>query len=196
MTQQQSEERPFICELVDTLRDIISDLKPHQVQTFYEAVGCMLSDKSPVVSNAINRRELLIKLMDLPNRSWKTIMENAKANVETLMDANTIKEIIKILRSNNRVCHTVGPLFSFQLEFFFLDMLNVYKVYSERISRAIAEQGPIATKHALIRSMRSAKKEVLKLLSAFIEKSDEPECGPASVAQGFIPHVSGFGVCA
>jgi len=189
VTQQQSEDRPFVCELVDTLKDIISDLAPHQVQAFYEAVGCILSDKANIVQQSINRRDLLIKLMDLPNRSWKNLMEAAKVNVESLMEPNTIKEIIKILRSNNRVCSTVGPLFSVQLEFFFLDMLNVYKVYSEKISQAIAEQGPIATKHALIRSMRLAKKEVLKLLSTFIEKSDEPECGPANVASGFIPHV-------
>lgn len=100
-------------------------------------------------------------------------------------------QVIKILKSNSRVCGTVGSLFSFQLEIFFLDMLNVYKVYSERISQAIAEQGPIATKHALIRSMRSAKKEVLKLLSTFVEKSGEPESGPASVAAGFLPPLLG-----
>jgi exportin-1 len=50
-------------------------------------------------------------------------------------------------------------------------------------------QGAIATKMSLIRSMRSAKKEVLRLLCCFVENSGEPEAGPAAVAQGFIPPV-------
>jgi len=76
-----------------------------------------------------------------------------------------------------------------QLEVFFLDMLNVYKVYSERISAAVAAQGAIATQLSLIRTMRSAKKEVLRLLNVFIAKSGPPEAEPRAVAQGFIPPV-------
>jgi exportin-1 len=37
--------------------------------------------------------------------------------------------------------------------------------------------------------MRSAKKEVLRLLVVFIEKSGPPEADPQAVAQGFIPPV-------
>jgi exportin-1 len=105
------------------------------------------------------------------------------------VEPNTIKEIIKILKSNNRVCHAVGPLFTNQLQTFFLDMLNVYKVYSERISAAIAQQGPIATQMSLVRTMRSAKKEVLRLLITFIDNSGPPEAEARAVAQGFIPPV-------
>ena len=39
VTLQADEPAPFICELVDSLPTIISDLEPHQVQAFYEAVG-------------------------------------------------------------------------------------------------------------------------------------------------------------
>ena len=154
VTLQAGEKVPFICELVETLPSIISDLEPHQVQAFYEAVGCMLSDKGQAVT--IDRVGLLLKLMELPNRAWRMIMDQANSNVESLIDPNTIKEIIKILKSNTRVCGTVGPLFMNQLNVFFLDMLNVYKVYSERISLAVAEQGAMATKLSLIRTMRSA----------------------------------------
>jgi exportin-1 len=83
----------------------------------------------------------------------------------------------------------VGSLFTNQLQTFFLDMLNVYKVYSERISAAIAAQGAIATQMSLVRTMRSAKKEVLRLLITFIDKSGPPESAPEAVAQGFIPPV-------
>mgnify|MGYP000101639350 CR=1 FL=1 len=187
VTLQSEETTPFICELVDSLPSIISDLQPHQVQAFYEAVGCMLNDRGPAVT--IDRQNILAKLMELPNRTWRVIMEQAKANVETLVDPNTIKEIIKILKTNNRVCSSVGSLFTHQLNTFFLDMLNVYKVYSERISNAIAQQGAIATQMSLVRTTRSAKKEVLRLLIVFIDKSGPPEAEPRAVAQGFIPPV-------
>lgn len=187
VTLQHEEQVPFICELVDKLPSIISDLEPHQVQAFYEAVGCMLSDKGPQVT--IDRVQLLRKLMEMPNNTWRVIMEQANNNVETLVEPVTIKEIIKILKCNNRVCHTVGPLFTNQLETFFVEMLHVYKVYSERISQAVAQQGAIATQMSLVRTMRSAKKEVLRLLNTFIDKSGPPEADPRSIAQGFIPPV-------
>mmetsp|Transcript_17286 Transcript_17286/g.39010 ORF Transcript_17286/g.39010 Transcript_17286/m.39010 type:complete len:897 (-) Transcript_17286:828-3518(-) len=187
VTMQHEENTPFIYELVEQLPSIISDLEPHQVQAFYEAVGCMLSDKGQGVT--IDRSAMLSQLMALPNRSWRAIMDSANKSVESLMVPETIKEIIKILKSNNRVCNMVGSLFANQLQTFFLDMLNVYKVYSERISTAVVEQGEIATRLSLIRTMRSAKKEVLRLLSTFVEKSGPPEADPVAVAQGFIPPV-------
>lgn len=187
VTLQADETAPFVCELVESLPTIISDLEPHQVQAFYEAVGCMLNDRGPQVT--IDRQALQSRLMELPNRTWRVIMEQAKANVESIVDPATIKEIIKILKTNNRLCRSVGGLFTYQLQTFFMDMLNVYKVYSERISTAIAQQGAVATQMSLNRTMRSAKKEVLRLLNTFIEKSGPPEAEPIAIAQGFIPPV-------
>lgn len=187
VTLQAGETNPFIVELVDTLPQIISDLEPHQVQAFYESVGTLLSDRGQAVT--INRVQLLQRLMNLPNRSWKMILDNANQGVESLMQPETIKEVIKILKSNSRVCATVGPLYIHQLKEIFLDMLNIYKVYSERISEAVKQGGKIATRHALTRSMRTVKQEVLKLLSVFIEMSDAPDCGPVDIATGFLPPV-------
>ncbi|VEU38479.1 unnamed protein product [Pseudo-nitzschia multistriata] len=187
VTLQQDEQVPFISELVESLPSIISDLEPHQVQSFYEAVGCMLNDRGPNV--AIDRQVLQSKLMEMPNRTWEVIMDQAKLSVENLVDPATIKEIIKILKTNNRLCRSVGGLFTYQLQTFFMDMLNVYRVYSERISAAVAQQGAIATQMSLVRTMRSAKKEVLRLLITFIDKSGPPEAEPMTVAKGFIPPV-------
>jgi exportin-1 len=187
VTLQSDESVPFVCDLVDNLPSIISDLESHQVQAFYEAVGIMLSDTG--VSNTINREGLLAKLMELPNQLWRTNMERASNDVNSLVDPNTIKELTKVLKTNNRVCMATGPLFTHQLKVFFVDMLNVYKVYSERISAEVAMQGAIATKMSLVRTLRSAKKEVLRLLNVFIDKSGPPEAEPLAVAQGFIPPV-------
>ena len=147
----------------------------------------MLADSGPAVT--LDRQALQARLMELPNRTWRVIMDRAAQNVENLVDPSTIKEIIKILKTNNRLCRSVGSLFTHQLQTFFLDMLNVYRVYSERISSAIAQQGAIATQMSLVRTMRSAKKEVLRLLITFIDKSGPPEADPVAVAKGFIPPV-------
>ena len=101
VTLQTEESVPFLCELVDSLPSIISDLEPHQVQAFYEATATMLSDRGPAIS--IDRQVLLHKLMDLPNRTWKVIMDHASMNVETLLEPNTIKEIIKILKNRKKI---------------------------------------------------------------------------------------------
>lgn len=187
VTLQPDESVPFVVELVDSLGSIVSDLEPHQIQSVYESVGTMLSDKGPSVT--IDRKAVLAKLMEQPNQTWRMIMEHAAKNVETLVEPNTIKEIVKILKTNNRVCGAAGSLFTHQLQTFFLDMLNVYKVYSERISAAVAQQGAIATQMSLVRLMRSAKKEVLRLLIIFIDTSGPPEAEPKAVAEGFIPPV-------
>ena len=70
----------------------------------------------------------------------------------------------------------------FQLGRIYLDMLNVYKVMSENISSAIATNGESVTKQPLIRSMRTVKKETLKLISGWVSRSNDPQM----VAENFI----------
>jgi hypothetical protein len=40
---QLQEAQPFVGELLDNLTDTIQDLLPHQIQSFYESVGLMIS---------------------------------------------------------------------------------------------------------------------------------------------------------
>ena len=45
-----------------------------------------------------------------------------------------------------------------------MDMLNVYKAYSEYISHAIASSGEVAVKYAVVKTMRAVKSETLRLI--------------------------------
>jgi len=54
-------------------------------------------------------------------------------------------------------------------------MLNVYKVISENVSVAIATNGENVTKQPLIKSMRTVKKEALKLISSWVGHSNDPQ---------------------
>lgn len=54
---------------------------------------------------------------------------------------------------------------------------------SENISSAIASNGESVTKQPLIRSMRTVKKETLKLISGWVSRSSDP----SMVAENFVP---------
>ena len=51
----------------------------------------------------------------------------------------------------------------------------MYKVMSENVSSAIATNGENVTKQPLIKSMRTVKKETLKLISGWVSRSNEPQ---------------------
>ena len=182
VTPQTGERMTFIEELLASLDVIVSDLESHQIHTFYEAVGCMLSAHG----EAGKRDELLTQLMGLPNGAWRDIMANASARMDSLMEQPTIREVIKILKTNSCCCQSVGVGFISQLGTIYLDMLNVYKAYSEHISAAVAAQGVMATRTSQIRAMRAAKKDVLRLIEVFIGKFGERD-DPKVIASNFIP---------
>jgi len=186
VTLQATETVPYIEELVAKMAENTSDLEPHQIYVFYEAVGTMLSDKGPLVT--LDRTAALGRLMEVPNKFWRGFMDEARMNnLQTLFDPAVMRELTKILKTNTAVCSAVGPLFTHQLSTIYLDMLNCYTVYSQQISSAVAAQGEYATRMSNIRAMRGVKKEILRLLTTFVERCGEPEAPPAYVAQQVIP---------
>ncbi|XP_023337430.1 exportin-1 [Eurytemora carolleeae] len=176
---QVGEVMPFIDELLSSINSIICDLQPQQVQTFYEAVGHMIS-----ASNDQQQQEQLIeKYMMLPNQVWDDIINQASKNVEVLKDHEAVKQLGSILKTNVRACKALGHPYVLQLGRIYLDMLNVYKVMSENITAAITHNGEQVTKQPLIKSMRVVKKETLKLISCWVERSTDPQM----VLDNFIP---------
>jgi len=176
---QVGEVMPFIEELLSNINSIICDLQPQQVHTFYEAVGHMIS-----ASNDTQQQEALIeKYMQLPNQVWDDIINQAAKNVDVLKDHEAVKQLGSILKTNVRACKALGHPFVMQLGRIYLDMLNVYKVMSENISTAISLNGEVVTRQPLIKSMRVVKKETLKLISCWVERSNDANM----VLENFIP---------
>ena len=60
---QNGEAEPFVDEILANLERITQDLSPHQVHTFYEAIGYMISAQP----NKPAQEKLIAKLMALPN---------------------------------------------------------------------------------------------------------------------------------
>ncbi|CAF0774384.1 unnamed protein product [Brachionus calyciflorus] len=176
---QLGENVPFIEEILNSINTIICDLEPHQVHTFYEAVGYMIAAQNDVPT----QDQLIEKYMQLPNAVWDTIIQQATANCDSLKEPEIIKQLCNILKTNVRACKALGYPYVNQLGRIYLDMLNVYKVMSSNISEAIAQHGEICAKQPLIKQMRVVKKESLNLISSWISKSSDPDM----VVENFIP---------
>ncbi|KAG0419764.1 hypothetical protein HPB47_003885 [Ixodes persulcatus] len=176
---QVGEAVPFIEEILANMSSIIYDLQPQQVHTFCEAVGYMISAQA---DQAVQER-LVDRYMLLPNQVWDDIIKQASKNVDVLKDADAVRQLGNILKTNVRACKALGHPYVTQLGRIYLDMLNVYKVMSENISAAVALNGEVVTKQPLIRSMRTVKKETLKLISGWVSRSNDPKM----VLENFIP---------
>jgi len=176
---QVGEVMPFIDELLANINSIICDLQPQQVHTFYEAVGYMISAST----DAQQQETLIEKYMQLPNQVWDDIINQASKNVDVLKDQEAVKQLGSILKTNVRACKALGHPFVSQLGRIYLDMLNVYKVMSENISTATSLNGESVTRQPLIKSMRVVKKEALKLISCWVDRSNDANM----VLENFIP---------
>jgi len=169
VTLQPSEYRPFIVEMLDNLQEIINELEPHQIQSFYESCGCIIAshpDPAP-------REELVRKLFALPNESWQGLLARASADQSTLRQRETMKNLVNILKTNTRVAMSMGSPYLVQLKFLNDDMIKLYHAYSDIISNEVATLGPIATKKADTRNMRAVKKEVLRVIEAFLASAED-----------------------
>ena len=166
---QANEAQPFINELLQSLPEIISDLQPSQVHTFFEATGCIISAQT----NRSIQEQLILELMEGPNSAWDMIMAQANQNADVLNDPEKIKQLANIMKTNVAACTSIGNAFIVQIARIYMDMLNLYRAVSELISRAVAEGGLIQTKTPRVRGLRTIKKEILKLVQTYIMKAEE-----------------------
>lgn len=179
VAQQTGEHEPFIDEIVRNLHKITCDLSPQQVHTFYEACGHMISAQP---QKQIQER-LIADLMALPNSAWDNIIAQAGQNVDVLNSNETIKILGNVLKTNVAACSSIGGYFYPQIARIYMDLLGLYKAVSELVSDTIATQGNIATKTPRVRALRTVKKEVLKLIEAYVACADDLE----SVSNNLIP---------
>ncbi|VVA11463.1 PREDICTED: EXPORTIN [Prunus dulcis] len=166
---QLGENEPFVSELLTGLPTTVADLEPHQIHTFYEAVGNMIQAES----DPQKRDEYLQRLMNLPNQKWAEIIGQARLSVDFLKDQEVIRTVLNILQTNTSVASSLGTFFLSQISLIFLDMLNVYRMYSELVSSSIAEGGPFASKTSYVKLLRSVKRETLKLIETFLDKAED-----------------------
>lgn len=181
--QDDADPRPYIEDMLEQLPITIQDLEPGQVQTYYEAMGHIIQSQT----DPAKRQALIYKLMELPNKSWTAIVTQATSDMASLVDPKTIKSVTSILKTNVRVASAVGPGYIVQLGRIYVEMLQIYKVYSEFISNECATKGVSATAHSIVRNMRTVKKEVIKLIEVFVESSQPAD--QESIISSFLPEL-------
>lgn len=134
---QPSEKEPFIDEIVRVMGKITVDLSPQQIHTFYEACGYMVAAQG----NKHQQERLLSDLMSLPNGAWSEIIKSAAKDPSFLQNAETIKIIGNIMKTNVAACTSVGPYFYPQIGRIYHDMLEIYRATSTLISEAVTRDG-------------------------------------------------------
>ncbi|KAJ1533811.1 Karyopherin transporter [Nowakowskiella sp. JEL0078] len=169
INQQQQEIRPYIEDILDSISQHTSDLQPHQVQTFYEAIGHMIS---AAPTKALQER-WIVRLMELPNTRWQEIIKRLHVNMNELSQPEIVKALNNILKTNVSVCSAVGPFFYPQIHHYFNDMTGLYKACTQAIAAAIVTHGVNAVAHVVTKGQRTIKKEILRLLETFIMKSED-----------------------
>lgn len=181
VTQEGIEEnRPFVEEILDNLRETIGELEQSQIHTFYEAVATIIQSQS----DPEKRDALVFRLMELPNQSWNRIVQHAKQDQSTLWVPDNVKQVVLVLKTNNRVASSLGHAYMVQLSRIYVEMLQMYQMYSQYVSMRIQENSSSA-RTPLIRSMRAVKKETLKLVQSFVETCQESD--KEVVYNNFIP---------
>ncbi|MCJ1308336.1 Karyopherin transporter [Agyrium rufum] len=179
VAMQPGESEPFIEEIVRNMPKITNDLSPQQVHTFYEACGYMISAQG---QKSVQER-LIQELMAYPNQAWDQIIASANQDPKFLQNAETIKIVGNIMKTNVAACSSIGSYFYPQIGRIYLDMLSMYRATSSMISDQVAKDGPIATKTPKIRGLRTIKKEILKLIDIYVQKADDLEM----VSQNIVP---------
>lgn len=159
------ESGTFMEQMISQIPQDTQDLAPLHLCTFYEALGTMIS----AASN--EQKEMLIaNLMAIYNQRWQAVLQFANADSASLRDQNVISELSLILRVNERVANSVGYAFGAQLSHIYVDMLRVYKAFSDTISQQ-TQQGISTVGVPYIKGMRIVKRDALRLVQTFVDRS-------------------------
>ncbi|KAF2863968.1 hypothetical protein K470DRAFT_48733 [Piedraia hortae CBS 480.64] len=181
VTVQPGENEAFIDEIVRTMRKITGDLSPQQIHTFYQACGYMISAQG----QKAHQERLINDLMSLPNQAWDQIIQSAHQDPSVLQNPETIKVIGNIMKTNVAACSSTGSYFYPQIARIYMDMLTMYRAASQLIDEAVQKEGNVATKMPRVRGLRTVKKEILKLITTYVEKADDLEM----VSQQLVPQL-------
>lgn len=165
------DNRPFIEEIIADVMDHTSDLEPHQVHSFYESCGHILSGQR--VKNTQIR--LLEDLMRYPNHAWTEIVQQlASLPPNEVPSTDLLKILINVIKTNSAVCGSLGSPYESQLSLMFSDMMGLYEAISKTILFNSQQNPQFPLTHAC-RLLRSVKREILRLLESYISKAENLE---------------------
>ena len=176
VVQQAGERRPFVEEILEKMARHTVQLEPRQIDTFYEAVGYMIAAQD----DPQTRLQLIERLMEMPNKKWSEIVQMASGDISVLTHPDAVQTLTNVLKTNVSACKSIGHTFIDQLGFLYMDMLLFYKTLNENVQVAITSQ---RDEQPLMYAIRYLQSEILKLISCWVSRSEDP----AMVMENFIP---------
>lgn len=176
-----NKEEPFVCNLIRSLKDNTSDLEIKQCLHIYEGIGHMISEEKDSAKKEI----YLESLMQYTQADWNKIMEVVNNDPSNLQEIDVIRTIGFIIKANERVAFALGHPYYTHLCKIFLELLHIYKLYSENISFVVSNSG-IQYNVSILRAMRTVRREILNLIATFISNNEDPDM----VISEFLPKLS------
>ena len=130
VTLQDKEQEPYIYDLIRNLPINIKDLQNNQKLMVYEGIGHII--------NAEERPQhvevLVASLLQYCQEDWTRIVGAATSDVDNLKHFDVIQMIGFIVKVNERVADSVGHFYCTYLEKVFVEIVQVYQLYSAYIS--------------------------------------------------------------
>jgi exportin-1 len=177
--EHQDDENNFLEKLLSDIPNIISKLESSHIHVFYETLGYIIDSADHRV-----KEDLIKKLMDLPNKRWKSIMKGASSNIQVLTSNETMRDLINLLKTNVASAKSLKSSFHYQLSLIFKDMLSIYQAYSQMITQELQKNSE-ASGFTHVRNMKKVKREILRLFEIFVLNSEDVN----TLSKLFVPSI-------
>ncbi|CAL9731491.1 exportin-1 [Monosporozyma unispora] len=161
------DKKPFIRKILENMDTILSDLTSSQLNVFYQACALIITQERDFPT----LRDLTVTLMKRENNTWQRIISQFRINSTFFQNNDNCQQLIQVLRANHAVSNAMSYDYFEQMQFIYLDMLDIYKNVSIVINNEVLKRGEIAAKIPTVRVYRIIKRGILRLMQDFISNT-------------------------
>jgi len=116
--------------------------------------------------------------------SWNEVLSLANKDASSLQDYEVIRTIGFVIKANERVAYALGHPYYTHLCKIFLELLQVYKLYSKNISYVISNNAKYDV--SIFKATKTVRREILNLIATFIKNVEDPDM----IINDFLPKLS------
>lgn len=168
LQEGDTDNQPFIRIILENMPTIISDLTSSQLNTFYESCAMIITQER----DSSTLRDLTVRLMKCENTTWQRIISQFRINSHFFKDnSKNCEQLIQVLRINHAVSNAMSYDYFEQMQFIYLDMLDIYSNVSNIISQEVKQRGEVAANIPSVKMLRIIKRGILKLMQDFIQNT-------------------------
>jgi exportin-1 len=167
--------------LIRNLKKNTEDLEVKQTLHIYEGIAHMIS----MEKDSEKQKVLLESLMQYTQNDWEKVLEIANKDQNSLQDIEVIKMIGFIVKANERVAFALGNPYVTHLAKIFLELLQIYRLYSENISFVIGNSNR-SYNVDILKACKTVRRYILNLVQTFIKNSEDHKL----VVSEFLPKLS------